>query len=71
MDISKDISSYLQDINMPVKFEKKKDVLDKTEVKVSDILSGHKEDKKLAITSDIFPFTNNDNGNNNDYPGLC
>ena len=60
MDIKKDISRFLAENNIPVNLMPKKDVMDKTEVKASDILLGKTNDKQLNNMSSIFPRSTSD-----------
>ena len=60
MDIKKDISRFLAENNIPVNLVPKKDVMDKTEVRASDILLGKANDKQLNNMSDIFPRSTSD-----------
>ena len=60
MDIKKDISRFLAENNIPVNLVPKKDVMDKTEVRASDVLLGKTNDKQLNNMSDIFPRSTSD-----------
>lgn len=60
MDIKKDISRFLAENNVHVNLVPKKDIMDKTEVRASDILLGKTNDKQLNNMSDIFPRSTSD-----------
>jgi len=66
VNIKKDIAKFLQENMIPVNIEPKKDIMEQTKVKVSDILLGKSNDSKLDKMSDIFPQTNKNN-NSNDF----
>ena len=66
VNIKKDIAKFLQENMIPVNIEPKKDIMEQSKVKVSDILLGKSNDSKLDKMSDIFPKTNKNN-NSNDF----